>query len=86
MSSISSASGQAFYWRPQAQARSTYCLICFTRCRASLTSAFTMRASWRRITAEGTSWRFNRYAERAAEDRHWAKAAADAQVLLDLKA
>jgi hypothetical protein len=25
------------------------------------------RATWRRITQEGTSWRFNRYAERAAE-------------------
>jgi predicted Fe-S protein YdhL (DUF1289 family) len=25
------------------------------------------RASWRRITAEGTAWRFNKYAERAAE-------------------
>ena len=25
------------------------------------------RASWHRITQEGTSWRFNRYAERAAE-------------------
>ena len=27
------------------------------------------RATWRRITQEGTSWRFNRYAERAAEKR-----------------
>ena len=43
------------------------------------------RAIWRRITVDGTSWRFNRYAERAAEERHWAKAAADAQVPLDLK-
>ena len=25
------------------------------------------RATWRRITQEGTSWRFNRYAERAVE-------------------
>lgn len=25
------------------------------------------RATWRRITVEGTSWRFNKYAERAAE-------------------
>ena len=25
------------------------------------------RATWRRITAEGTAWRFNRYAERAQE-------------------
>ena len=25
------------------------------------------RATWRRITSEGTSWRFNKYAERAAE-------------------
>ena len=24
------------------------------------------RATWRRITQEGTAWRFNRYAERAA--------------------
>jgi predicted Fe-S protein YdhL (DUF1289 family) len=24
------------------------------------------RATWRRITREGTAWRFNRYAERAA--------------------
>jgi hypothetical protein len=43
------------------------------------------RSIWHRITREGTSWRFIRYAERAAEDRHWAKAAADAQVPLDLK-
>lgn len=27
------------------------------------------RATWRRITREGTAWRFNRYAERAAEGR-----------------
>jgi len=27
------------------------------------------RATWRRITREGTSWRFNKYAERAAENR-----------------
>ncbi len=25
------------------------------------------RATWRRITAEGTAWRFNKYAERARE-------------------
>jgi predicted Fe-S protein YdhL (DUF1289 family) len=25
------------------------------------------RSTWRRITKEGTSWRFNKYAERAAE-------------------
>ena len=25
------------------------------------------RATWRRITQEGTAWRFNKYAERAAE-------------------
>ncbi|MDP4922888.1 MAG: Fe-S protein, partial [Limnohabitans sp.] len=43
------------------------------------------RSIWHRITMEGNSWRFNRYAERAAEDRHWAKAAAEAQVPLDLK-
>ena len=27
------------------------------------------RATWRRITLEGTAWRFNRYAERALETR-----------------
>ena len=27
------------------------------------------RATWRRITQEGTAWRFNKYAERAAEKR-----------------
>ena len=27
------------------------------------------RATWRRITLEGTAWRFNKYAERAAEGR-----------------
>lgn len=27
------------------------------------------RATWRRISFEGTAWRFNRYAERAAERR-----------------
>ena len=27
------------------------------------------RATWRRITQEGNSWRFNRYAERAAEGK-----------------
>lgn len=26
------------------------------------------RATWRRITMDGTAWRFNRYAERALED------------------
>ena len=26
------------------------------------------RATWRRITAEGSAWRFNKYAERAAEN------------------
>ena len=40
------------------------------------------RAVWRRITVIGTSWRFNKYAERAAEDRHRAKAAAAAQAPL----
>ncbi len=44
------------------------------------------RLVWRRITMEGTSWRFNKYAERAAEDRQLARAAAQAQTLLDLKA
>ncbi|WP_396433444.1 DUF3717 domain-containing protein [Limnohabitans sp.] len=43
------------------------------------------RSVWHRITHEGTSWRFNRYAERAAEERHWAKAAAEAQVVLQLQ-
>jgi predicted Fe-S protein YdhL (DUF1289 family) len=42
------------------------------------------RFVWHRITMEGTSWRFNKYAERAAEDRHLAKAAAEAQTKLDL--
>lgn len=42
------------------------------------------RLVWRRITMEGTSWRFNKYAERAAEDRQQARAAAQAQALLDL--
>ena len=42
------------------------------------------RAVWLRITTEGTSWRFNKYAERAAEDRQQAKAAAEAQGLLPL--
>ena len=40
------------------------------------------RSVWRRITVDGTSWRFNRYAERAAEDRSLSRAAADAQVPL----
>jgi hypothetical protein len=40
------------------------------------------RQVWHRITSEGTSWRFNRYAERAAEDRSLAKAAAEAQISL----
>ena len=30
-------------------------------------NALQKRATWRRITAEGTAWRFNKYAERAAE-------------------
>jgi len=42
------------------------------------------RGVWQRITADGTSWRFNKYAERAAEDRHLAKVAAEAQTKLDL--
>ncbi|MEO8527056.1 MAG: Fe-S protein, partial [Caldimonas sp.] len=36
------------------------------------------RATWRRITQEGTAWRFNRYAERAlhgAVDLHGTGAA-----------
>lgn len=33
------------------------------------------RETWRRITLEGTSWRFNRYAERAAETREQASQA-----------
>ena len=47
-------------------------------------SAGEKRAVWLRITQEGTSWRFNKYAERAAEDRQQAQAAADAQTLLPL--
>jgi predicted Fe-S protein YdhL (DUF1289 family) len=47
-------------------------------------SAGEKRRVWRRITMEGTSWRFNKYAERAAEDRQMARAAAQAQALLDL--
>jgi predicted Fe-S protein YdhL (DUF1289 family) len=43
------------------------------------------REVWHRISEEGTSWRFNRYAERAAQDRSLAKAAAEAQISLDLK-
>ena len=42
------------------------------------------RAVWRRITREGTSWRFNKYAERATEDRQLARSAAEAQGALDL--
>ena len=41
------------------------------------------RAVWHRITVEGTAWRFNKYAERAAEDHQLARAAAEAQVTLD---
>lgn len=37
------------------------------------------RVVWRRIQREGTAWRFNRYAERAAEARQEAQAAARAQ-------
>lgn len=33
-------------------------------------SAAEKRAVWRRITFEHTAWRFNRYAERAAESRN----------------
>ena len=40
------------------------------------------RDVWHRITVEGNSWRFNRYAERAAQERDWAKAAAEAQISL----
>lgn len=47
-------------------------------------SAGEKRQVWRRITMEGTSWRFNKYAERAAEDRQMARVAAQAQALLDL--
>ena len=42
------------------------------------------RVVWRRISLEGTSWRFNRYAERAAEHRQQALAAAQAQGRLAL--
>ena len=34
------------------------------------------RATWRRITMDGTAWRFNRYAERANEPRGEASAGA----------
>jgi predicted Fe-S protein YdhL (DUF1289 family) len=34
------------------------------------------RATWRRITREGTAWRFNRYAERANEPTQPAAAGA----------
>ncbi len=33
------------------------------------------RETWRRITLDGTAWRFNRYAERAAETRELASQA-----------
>ena len=36
------------------------------------------RSTWRRITQEDTAWRFNRYAERAAEGRADAKPVAAA--------
>lgn len=42
------------------------------------------RAVWRRITLEGSAWRFNKYAERAAEDRQQARLAAQAQSALPL--
>ena len=45
-------------------------------------SAWEKRSVWLRITLDGTSWRFNRYAERAAEDRSLSRAAAEAQVPL----
>jgi uncharacterized protein len=41
-------------------------------------SPFAKRNTWRRITMEGTAWRFNRYAERAAERRLEAEQAAQA--------
>jgi uncharacterized protein len=42
--------------------------------------AVAKRDTWRRITMEGTSWRFNRYAERAAEKRQLASDAANPAV------
>jgi len=42
------------------------------------------RAVWLRISTEGTSWRFNKYAERAAENRQQALVAAQAQPSLPL--
>lgn len=36
------------------------------------------RATWRRITLEGTAWRFNKYAERAIESRGRPASAGDA--------
>ncbi len=41
------------------------------------------RNTWRRITVEGISWRFNRYAERAAEKRQAAEQAARDGTLQD---
>jgi hypothetical protein len=36
------------------------------------------RASWRRITLEGSSWRFGRYADRALEKKNEVPAAGPA--------
>lgn len=47
-------------------------------------SAGEKRAVWHRITREGTSWRFHKYADRAAENRHLAHTAARAQGRLPL--
>jgi hypothetical protein len=37
------------------------------------------RATWRRITLDGSAWRFNKYAERAAEGAQPKAQAPDAQ-------
>jgi hypothetical protein len=37
------------------------------------------RGTWRRITLDGSAWRFNKYAERAAEGARPGSEARDAQ-------
>ena len=39
------------------------------------------RQTWRRITMENSSWRFNKYAERAAEGNHFQRKASMSTVL-----
>jgi hypothetical protein len=38
------------------------------------------RGTWRRITMEGTAWRFNKYAERAREGPSTEAQAAQAEI------